>query len=426
MGRTVTEKILDKAAGERVVAGETYLVDVDFMFGNDITVPIAINEFEKAGFKKVCNPRKIAFFNDHFTPNKDIASAEQAKQCREFAKRHGIRCFDTGRVGIEHAYIPERGMVKPGQVVIGADSHSCTHGYPRAFATGVGSSDLAGAMAMGRFLTFAPYQHRFIINGKPQEHVYGKDLILYTLGDISVKGALLGTMEFEGGAFEYVPMDSRLSMSNMVTEGGAINCILPMDDIAREFLKETGVRWEDEFDDLFSDPDAHYERTRSYDASRIEPQVAYPFKPDNTRPISEAVKDNIKVDQVVIGSCTNGRWEDIKAAVDILRGRKAHPETRVIFIPATQALYRRMAEEGYIQDLIDAECAVSTPTCGPCLGGHMGVLAKGERAIATTNRNFVTRMGHENSEVYLSNAAIAAASAVLGRIGHPGELKEYR
>lgn len=426
MGKTTTEKILSRAAGCEVEAEDMYLLDVDFMFGNDITVPFAIKKFRKADIPRVCDKGKIAFFNDHFTPNKDIQSAEQAKMVREFAWEHGIRCYDTGRVGIEHAYIPENGLVGPGMVVVGADSHSCTHGALGAFATGVGSTDLAGAMAIKKVLMFAPKQYLVLFGGERQPYVGGKDLILYTIGQIGVKGGLLATLAFDGYTIRNMGMPDRLTMTNMVTEAGAINGVMPLDDTLKRYLEDRGIEWKDEWDDLRTDKDAEFEKVFEYQTRDIEPQVAYPPLPENAKPISEAVKDDIGIDQVVIGSCTNGRYKDMVEAVEILRGRKVHSHVRAIVIPATQKIYKQMAEDGITQDLVDAEVAVSTPTCGPCLGGHMGCLAEGERAVATTNRNFVGRMGHPGSEVYLANPAIAAASAVLGRIGHPDELVDYR
>ena len=420
MGMTITEKILAEHAGEREVeAGQIINVRVDIALGNDITAPIAINEFKKTGALKVFNREKIVLISDHFVPNKDIKSANQAKLLRDFAKEQNLtHYYEVGEMGIEHVLLPEKGIVLPGDLVIGADSHTCTYGALGAFSTGVGSTDLAAAMISGEAWLRVPETIKFVYTGKLNKWVSGKDLILYTIGDIGVDGALYKAMEFTGDVIENLPMASRFTMANMAIEAGGKNGIIVPDKITEEYVASRAKR---EYKFYSGDKDAGYCDVREYDVSRIEPQVALPHLPENVKGVSKV--GNIPIDQVVIGSCTNGRLEDMRTAARILKGRKAAPYTRLIIIPATQWVYRQSMREGLFDIFLDANAAISTPTCGPCLGGHMGVLAKGERAVATTNRNFVGRMGDPESEVYLANPAIAAASAVLGRIGSPEELQ---
>jgi len=419
MGMTITEKILADHCGKKeVYPGELIMANVDLVLANDVTAPIAIKEFEKTGAKNVFDKEKIVLVPDHFTPNKDINSAEQAKLVREFAKKYGIvHYFEIGEMGIEHALLPEKGLVVPGDLVIGADSHTCTYGALGAFATGVGSTDVAACFLTGQAWFKVPESMKFIIYGKRKPFVYGKDIILYIIGKIGVDGALYKAMEFEGEGISELSMDSRFSIANMAIEAGGKSGIIAPDEKTIEYVKQrTKKSWK-----IYrSDSDAKYSEVYEIDLSKVEPQVAFPHLPENTKPVSEAT--NIKIDQIVIGSCTNGRMEDMRIAAKVLKGRKVAPYVRLIIIPATQEIYKNCVKEGLVEIFIDAGAVVSTPTCGPCLGGHMGILAKGEKAIATTNRNFVGRMGHPESEVYLSNPAIAAASAVLGRIGSPQEL----
>jgi 3-isopropylmalate/(R)-2-methylmalate dehydratase large subunit len=366
----------------------------------------------------VFDREKIVLVPDHFTPNKDIKSAENCKRMKEFAKRHQIsHYYEVGEMGIAHALLPEKGIVLPGDVVVGGDSHTCTYGGLGAFATGVGSSDLAAAILTGELWFKVPESMKFVYYGKLQKWVDGKDLILYTIGDIGVDGALYRAMEFTGEAIEQLPMSGRLTMANMAIEAGAKNGIFQADKITEEYLGGRPVR---PYTIFRSDPDAIYADVREYDVSQIEPQVAFPHLPSNTKPISQV--GDITIDQVVIGSCTNGRIEDLRVAAQVLRGNKVAPYVRLIIIPATQEVYRQAMREGLMEIFLDAKGVISTPTCGPCVGGHMGVLAKGERAVSTTNRNFIGRMGHPESEVYLSNPAVAAASAVKGRIANPEEV----
>ncbi|MCX7988093.1 MAG: 3-isopropylmalate dehydratase large subunit, partial [Thermodesulfovibrio sp.] len=413
------EKILAEHAGKKeVTPGEIINAKVDIVLANDITAPIAIKEFEKLGVKDVFDREKIALVPDHFTPQKDIKAAEQCKMLKEFAQKYKIKhYFEIGRVGIEHALLPEEGIVLPGDLVIGADSHTCTYGALGAFATGVGSTDAAVAMATGECWFKVPETIKFIYYGKLQKWVGGKDLILYTIGDIGVDGASYMAMEFTGEVIDNMQMSGRFSMCNMGIEAGAKAGIIIPDRITEEYVKPRAKR---AYKFYSSDPDAKYFEIKEYDCSKISPMVACPHLPSNVKPAQELT--NIKIDQVVIGSCTNGRLEDLREAAMVLKGRKVHPEVRMIIIPATQRIYMEALKEGLIEIFIEAQAVVSPPTCGPCLGGHMGILAKGERAIATTNRNFVGRMGHPESEVYLSNPAVAAASGVLGRIGTPEEL----
>lgn len=419
MGMTISEKILASHCGkESVKPGELIDAQLDLVLGNDITAPIAIKEFLDLGVKKVFDKEKIALVADHFTPNKDIKSAEQVKILREFSREYGIKHFyDTGRVGVEHALLPELGLARPGMLIIGADSHTCTYGALGAFSTGVGSTDMAAAMATGRAWFKVPESMKFIITGKMGKFVTSKDLILHTIGDIGVDGALYRSMEFVGDTIDSLTVEGRLTMANMAIEAGGKNGIFFADAKAVEYVKS---RTNLPFQVFKSDEDAKYVDIREYDASKIEPLVACPPLPEKTKPARES---GIKIDQVVIGSCTNGRIEDLRLAADILKGRKAHKDVRLLIIPATQEVYAQAMKEGLFDIFLDAEAAISAPTCGPCLGGHMGILAEGERCVATTNRNFVGRMGHPKSEVYLASPAVAAASAILGKICHPDELK---
>ena len=416
MGMTQTQKILAAHAGlAEVKAGQLINAKLDIVLGNDITTPVAINEFEKAGFNGVFDKEHIAIVLDHFVPNKDIKSATQSKQCREFANKYDILNFyDVGQMGIEHALLPEKGIVTAGDCVIGADSHTCTYGALGAFSTGVGSTDMAAGMATGMAWFKVPAAIKFVLNGKLPPKVSGKDLILHIIGMIGVDGALYKSMEFTGPGVDSLSMDDRLSICNMAIEAGAKNGIFPVDDVTRAYLKGRSQR-----DPVFyeADPDAEYEKIIEIDLSALEPTVSYPHLPENTHPASEG--RDIKIDQVVIGSCTNGRLSDMAAAAAILKGRKVARRVRAIIIPATQHVYKECIRLGYMDTFIDAGCVVSTPTCGPCLGGYMGVLAEGERCVATTNRNFVGRMGHTASEVYLASPAVAAASAIAGYIASP-------
>ncbi len=419
MGMTITEKILAAHCGrDRVEPGDLIEAAVDLVLGNDITAPIAIKEFEELGIDRVFDLEKIALIPDHFTPNKDIKSAEQVKMLRDFSKKYGIvHFYDVGRVGVEHALLPELGLVRPGMLIIGADSHTCTYGALGAFSTGVGSTDMAAAMATGRTWFKVPESMKFVFSGKLAPYVSGKDLILHTIGDIGVDGALYRAMEFTGTAIADLSVEGRLTMANMAIEAGGKNGIFMADGKAEEYVKS---RSDCAYTVHASDAGARYAEVREYDAFGIEPLVAYPHLPENTKPARES---GVKIDQVVIGSCTNGRIEDLRVAAGVLRGRKVHRDVRLIVIPATQAIYAQAMKEGLFEVFLEAEGIVSAPTCGPCLGGHMGILAEGEKCVATTNRNFVGRMGHPKSEVYLANPAVAAASAVLGRIAHPDELR---
>lgn len=420
MPMTITEKILAAHAGkERVAPGELINARVDLVLGNDITAPVAIKEFNKIGAAGVFDRERIALVPDHFTPNKDIKSAEQSKSIREFAREHHIvNYFEVGSMGIEHCLLPEQGLVGPGDLVIGADSHTCTYGALGAFSTGMGSTDIAAAMAIGETWLKVPESIKFIFEGDLQPWVGGKDLILRVIGDIGVDGALYKAMEFTGPTIEKLSMDGRFTMCNMAIEAGAKNGIVPPDQITREYIEGRCKRT---YKFYQSDPDAQYAKVYKYDATKIEPQVAFPHLPENSRAVSEA--GEVEIDQAVIGSCTNGRIEDLRIAAKVLKGKKVNKNVRLIVFPGTQEIYLQALGEGLIEALVRAGAAVSTPTCGPCLGGHMGILAKGERCIATTNRNFVGRMGHPESEVYLSNPAVAAASAILGRIAAPWEVE---
>jgi 3-isopropylmalate/(R)-2-methylmalate dehydratase large subunit len=415
----ITEKILAAHSGrEELTPGELINARVDFLLANDITAPIAISEFKKTGAKEVFDRERVTFVPDHFAPQKDIKAAEQCRMLKDFSKEYSLtHYFEVGRMGVEHALLPEEGLVLPGDLIIGADSHTCTYGALGAFSTGVGSTDLACAMATGECWFKVPESMKFIYFGKLGKWVSGKDLILHTVGDIGVDGALYRAMEFEGETIKGMPMHERLTMCNMAIEAGGKNGIIVPDETTEAYVKDRAKR---EYSFYTSDKDASYVETREYDCSGIPLTVSCPHLPSNTKPAAEL--SDVKIDQVVVGSCTNGRLEDIRVAASVIKGRKVHPDVRLLVIPATQWIYSQAMKEGLLETFIESGAAVSTPTCGPCLGGHMGVLAKGERAIATTNRNFVGRMGHPESEVYLSNPAVAAASAVLGRIGTPEEL----
>ena len=415
---TLVEKILAAHCGkDKVSPGEFINVRVDLILANDVTAPLAIREFERLGVQKVFDPQRVVMVPDHFVPNKDIPSAEQAKLMREFAREQGLIYFECGQAGIEHVLLPEKGLVLPGDVVIGADSHTCTYGALGAFAAGMGSTDIACAMATGDIWMKVPPTIKFVYHGKLGKWVGGKDLILYTIGQIGVDGALYAAMEFCGEAIASLSLDGRFTMANMAIEAGAKAGIFGVDDKTLNYVRHRARRPYVVFE---ADDDAEYDEVIEYDVSEIEPQVAFPHLPSNTRPISEV--GEVELDQVVIGSCTNGRLEDLRAAAEILKGKQVHKNLRLIIIPGSQEVYLDALREGLIEIFIQAGAVVSTPTCGPCLGGYMGVLASGERCLATTNRNFIGRMGSPQSEVYLCNPAIAAASAILGRIGGAEEI----
>lgn len=416
---TITEKILADHAGlESVKPGDLITAKVDITLANDITGPVAIKEFKNTGAEKVFDKNRVVFVPDHFVPNKDIKSAEQAKLLRVFSREQNLKnYFDVGRMGIEHTLLPDLGIVGPGDLVIGADSHTCTYGALGAFSTGVGSTDLGCAMATGETWFMVPETIKVEFNGELNKWVSAKDLILFLIGQIGVDGALYQSLEIGGSAIEKMPMDGRFTICNMAIEAGAKNGIITPDAITEEFVNG---RCQRPYKFYKSDEGAEYKKVLRYDVSQIEPQVAFPHLPENTKPISQV--GNIKIDQAVIGSCTNGRISDLKVAADILEGRKIHEDVRLLIFPGTQDIYLEAIEKGYVQTFVKAGAAFSTPTCGPCLGGHMGILAKGERSISTTNRNFVGRMGDTESEVYLASPAIAAASAILGRIASPEEL----
>jgi len=420
---TLSEKILAKHCGRTAVSpGELIMAKVDLALGNDVTSPLAIKAFREAGAKEVFRKDRIALVADHFTPNKDINSAEQVKVMRDFAREQGIvNFFDVGRMGIEHVLLPDEGLVGPGDLVIGADSHTCTYGALCAFSTGVGSTDLAAAMMSGEVWLKVPESIRIVLTGRPGKWVEGKDVILHIIGKIGVDGALYRSMEYTGGGIANLPMAWRFTMTNMAIEAGGKNGIFPFDEETRAYAD---ARTRRPYEVAQADPGANYSDEIHVDLSSLEPVVAFPHLPENVRPVSQA--GNVPIDQVVVGSCTNGRIEDLRSAADILRGRKVHDCVRMLVFPATQEIWMQAVREGLMEVFVEAGAAVSTPTCGPCLGGHMGILAKGERAIATTNRNFVGRMGHPGSEVYLSNPAVAAASAVMGRIAGPGELERRK
>jgi len=428
---TLAEKILAAHSGKKEVKpGEFINVKVDLVLANDITAPLAIKEFQRLEISKVFDPAKVVMVPDHFCPNKDISSAGQAKLMREFAKEQGLIYFEVGRMGIEHVLLPEQGLVLPGQVIVGADSHTCTYGALGAFATGMGSTDIAVAMATGEIWMKVPQTIKFIYHGKLPKWVSGKDLILYTIGDIGVDGALYSVMEFSGEAVDELSMDGRFTMANMAIEAGAKAGIFCVDAKAKQYVKAhvslrhcepspTSLRGASGTKQSQC-KDAEYAKIIEYDVSKIEPQVAFPHLPSNTKPVSQV--GNIKLDQVVIGGCTNGRLDDLRVAAKLFKGRKVHPEVRCIIIPGSQKVYLDVLREGLIETFIEAGAVVSTPTCGPCLGGHMGVLAAGERCLSTTNRNFVGRMGSPQSEVYLASPAVAAAGAIMGKISSPEEV----
>jgi 3-isopropylmalate/(R)-2-methylmalate dehydratase large subunit len=419
MPMTITEKILAAHAGKETVSpGELLDASIDVVMGHDLSGMEAIHLMERIGATRVFDPEKVVLVPDHFTPNKDVKAAESCKRLREFARAQGIsHYYEVGEMGIAHALLPEKGLVLPGDLVVGGDSHTCSYGAVGAFATGVGGTDLAAAMLAGSLWFKVPESRKFVYTGRLQEWVSGKDLILHTIGDIGVDGALYQAMEFTGEVIDKLPMSGRLTMANMAIEAGAKNGIFAPDQITEEYVRGRAQR---PYRVYVSDRDAVYADVREYDVSALEPQVAFPHSPGNVRPVGEAA--HISIDQAIIGSCTNGRIEDLRIAAEVLRGNKVAPYVRLIIIPATQDVYRQAVREGLMEVFLDANGAISTPTCGPCVGGHMGVLAEGERAISTTNRNFVGRMGHPRSEVYLANPAVAAASAVMGRIAHPGEV----
>ncbi len=416
---TMAQKILAAhTSREYVAVGELVDVQVDMVLANDITAPIAINEFARLGVDRVFDPERIALVPDHFAPNKDIKSAEQCKQMREFAHQYGIvHYWEVGRMGIEHALLPQEGLVLPGEVIVGADSHTCTYGAVSAFATGMGSTDIAVAMATGSIWMRVPSTLKIVYTGERQPWVGGKDLILHTIGLIGVDGARYQAIEFTGPAIETLSMDNRLTMSNMAIEAGAKAGMFPPDAVTEAYVSARARR---SYQPVLPDPDAEYDRVIEIDVSAIEPTVSFPHLPSNARPLSQV--GEVTIDQSVIGSCTNGRWEDLVQAAEILEGRQVHPNVRCIIIPGTQEIYLQAVQAGLAETFVRAGAVFSTPTCGPCLGGYMGVLAAGERCISTTNRNFVGRMGHIDSEVYLAGPAIAAASAVLGHIGGPEQL----
>jgi 3-isopropylmalate/(R)-2-methylmalate dehydratase large subunit len=420
MGMTMTQKIIANHCGKTSVeVGEFVEMNLDIVLGNDITTPVAINEFKKMGAEEVYDKEKIVIVLDHFTPNKDIKSAQQCKISREFAKEKEIvNFFDVGQMGIEHALLPEKGLVVAGDTVIGADSHTCTYGALGAFSTGVGSTDMAGGMALGTTWIKVPSALKINITGKKKPFVSGKDLILHLIGKIGVDGALYKSIEFTGEGIKELSMDDRFAISNMAVEAGGKNGIFPVDDKTINYIEERKIK---EWKIFQADEDAVYDQVIDINLDELNPTVACPSSPENTKPIDE-IKD-IYIDQVVIGSCTNGRIEDMRAAGQILKNRKVDPGVRTIIIPATQEIYKQCIKEGLLEIFIDAGAVVSTPTCGPCLGGHMGILAAGEKAVTTTNRNFIGRMGHKESEVYLASPAVAAASAVTGKIENPNNLK---
>ena len=418
MGMTMTQKILARAAGvERCRAGELLMCKLDLVLGNDITAPVAINEFHRMGAVKVFDPAKIALIPDHFVPNKDIKAATLAKQMREFARaQHIVHYYEVGRVGIEHALLPEQGIVAPGEVIIGADSHTCTYGAVGAFSTGVGSTDMAVGMATGECWFKVPEAVKVVLTGKMKPWVSGKDVILHLIGEIGVDGALYQSLEFTGDGVKEIPMDGRLTIANMAIEAGAKNGIFPVDDVCREYLKGRVTR---EWTAFEADPDAEYSRTETINLDELDMTVSLPHLPENTRPARECRQT---IDQVVIGSCTNGRISDMRVAAQILKGHKVSDHVRCIVIPGTQQVVKDCLKEGLVDVFIDAGAIFTMPTCGPCLGGFCGVLADGERAVSTTNRNFVGRMGHTGSEIILASPAVAAASAIMGRVATPEEV----
>ena len=419
MGMTLSQKILAKHAGlDEVKAGQLINAQLDLVLANDITGPVAIKEFKKAGIKKVADRQKIALVMDHFAPNKDIKSAQQCKICREFSNEHNLtNFFDVGKMGIEHALLPEQGLVGAGDLVIGADSHTCTYGALGAFSTGVGSTDMCAGMISGECWFKVPPAIKFILSGKPKKYIGGKDIILHIIGLIGVDGALYKSMEFFGEGIKYLSIDDRFTICNMAIEAGAKNGIFPADEVALDYMKG---RFKRKPQIYLPDGDAEYERVIDIDLSQLKPTVAFPHLPENTKTPEQW--GDIKIDQVVIGSCTNGHISDLRAAAEILKGRKTADGVRTIIIPATNEIYLQAVREGLVEIFIEAGAVVSTPTCGPCLGGYMGILAENERSVSTTNRNFVGRMGHATSEVYLASPYVAAASAVAGKLTHPEEL----
>ncbi|HMR97809.1 MAG TPA: 3-isopropylmalate dehydratase large subunit [Anaerolineales bacterium] len=418
MAHTLAEKILaEKCDQKELSPGQFINARVDLVMASELSGVLAIEEFEKIKGARVWNPKKVVFIMDHFTPAKDIKSAEIVKQCREFAAAHSIRFYDVGRAGIQHILLPEQGMIVPGDLIAGADSHTCTHGFIGAFGTGIGSTDAAVAMALGELWMKVPESLKFVYHGKPQKWVRGKDLILHTIARIGVEGARYQAMEFTGEALQHLDMSDRFSMANMAIEAGAKAGLFEADEMTRSFIRARGRE-----DGLYlqSDPDAHYAEVYEFDVSEFEPFVAVPFIPENVKPVSQL--NEVEIDQAVIGMCTNGNLEDLRAAAEILKGHQIHPRVRAVVIPGSQKVYLDALREGLIEIFISANCSVSTPTCGPCLGGHMGVLAAGEKCISTSNRNFRGRMGHVSSELYLANPYVAAASAIAGRIISPKDL----
>lgn len=421
MKQTITEKIFSDHVGYEVKAGQIIDSKIDMVIGNDITTPISIKAFKESGAKSLVNPDGFAIVMDHYIPAKDILSANQAKISRDFAYEHNLKnYFDEKDMGIEHALLPEKGLVIPGDVIIGADSHTCTHGALGAFATGMGSTDLAYAMITGKNWFKVPETIKIVFKSKPAQHVYGKDLILEVIRQIGVDGALYKALEFTGESIQYLDMDSRFSLCNMAIEAGGKSGIIAVDEITKDFLKDKNLRDEPKY--FYSDDGANYTKVIEIDTSKLDPVIAYPFLPSNGKSVREAVKDNIAVDQAFIGSCTNGRLSDLRIAASILKGKKVARKTRLIITPATQKIALQAQKEGLIDIFIEAGAVVSNPTCGACLGGYMGILGAGERCISTTNRNFVGRMGDRSSEVYLANSAVAAASAITGKIADPRDL----
>lgn len=421
MGMTMTQKILASHANlKEVKKGQLVEVNLDLILGNDITTPVAIREFEKLNIKKVFDDSKVAIVLDHFTPNKDIKSAQQCRVARNFANNKNIKnYFDVGDMGIEHCLLPEKGLVTAGDVVIGADSHTCTYGALGAFSTGIGSTDMAAGMASGKAWFKVPGAMKFVLKNKLGKYISGKDIILHIIGKIGVDGARYMSMEFVGNGVSYLTMDDRFTICNMAIEAGAKNGIFPVDEKTMEYIKSHPCESTNKIPKFFSaDEDADYDEVIEIDLSELKPTVAFPHLPENTKTIDE-ITENIKIDQVVIGSCTNGRINDLKIVSEIMKGKKVAKDVRCIVFPGTQSIYLEAIEKGYISDLVKAGAAISTPTCGPCLGGHMGILAEGERAVSTTNRNFVGRMGHVDSEIYLASPAVAAASSIAGKICSP-------
>ncbi|MCR8700076.1 3-isopropylmalate dehydratase large subunit [Campylobacter ureolyticus] len=421
MKQTITEKIFSDHVGYEVKAGQIIDSKIDMVIGNDITTPISIKAFKESGAKSLANPDGFAIVMDHYIPAKDILSANQAKISRDFAYEHNLKnYFDEKDMGIEHALLPEKGLVIPGDVIIGADSHTCTHGALGAFATGMGSTDLAYAMITGKNWFKVPETIKIVFKSKPAQHVYGKDLILEVIRQIGVDGALYKALEFTGESIQYLDIDSRFSLCNMAIEAGGKSGIIAVDEITKDFLKDKNLRDEPKY--FYSDDGANYTKVIEIDTSKLDPVIAYPFLPSNGKSVREAVEDNIAVDQAFIGSCTNGRLSDLRIAASILKGKKVARKTRLIITPATQKIALQAQKEGLIDIFIEAGAVVSNPTCGACLGGYMGILGAGERCISTTNRNFVGRMGDRSSEVYLANSAVAAASAIAGKIADPRDL----